>query len=568
MPKFRLLFVIAGCLLAAMWVCFHNSAVSADAGRPAIAERSISPEDSLNPLVDLTRAKRKSEAKLRQALEKPVAIAFEKIPLQEAVRRLAQAADVNILISQDALIEEGVSGKEPVSVSSKANTLHEILQRMLKPLGLNYEIHSEVIRVTTLVVTDEMLVNRHYEVGDLLKWEESHRYEPRARTNTLFFTHRRHDWLVKLLEQQTSGLWAETDGTGGFVEFQAGTMTVRQTQAVQNEIPPILKMLWRFTEDKFGKDKSLFWDSLSELHRDLPVRRALAKPVTLNFEKTPLKQVLMDLSQIVNVPVRGDWINLAEEGMKETTPITFQIKNVTLDSALQMLLEPLRLGAIVSDGSLLITGLLVANERHVGCAYDVRDLIRAGVIDKDFFSQHLWMETNGPWLEVHGVGGTVDEPLPGLLVIRQTEAGQKELAAFFEDLRQHAKANRLPRRKVQAILNPDDVVMEFYALHKKCNPPEVKRAIYDMVEADSWESHGGTGSIRIINKLLVIKAQVKVHRQVNGFLVRISSTLKKQELDRPQPIPIPMWGSTGIGNTPPGFPDWNNLQPNGPKTTD
>lgn len=526
--------LLAGCLLLMMFLGLASPDTSAD-NAPAIAERPQKPEESLNPLVDLVRARQETVAKLQKVLAKPVSIEFQNLPLEEAMQRLGDANGVTIWIDDPALKEEGVTRHDRVSYSTKELTLHQALRQILEPLGLDYVIRNEVLKLSTIIATDEMVENRYYEVGDLIEWEETHRFEPRAMSRSAVSTLHPHTWLQETIQYKTLGPWTDVDGTGGKLHYQGRVMVIWQTQRVHNEIPPILKMFRLFMANKFGKDQSVFLQSLSELDGDLRVRRALAKRVTLNFDEAPLKDVAAHLAKHLEIPVRLDIQALAEEGEDETQPISLSVKEVTLQTALELMFDRNGLEAVIVNGTLVITTLIAAEEKHLTAAYDVRDLIRDGAIHPSFFPKQIWNETSGPWQEVDGTGGHISEPLPGLLLIRQTNRVHEEVVKFLDGLREQTKerkAKGLPAQVRLEIPQPDDLVTEFYQLHTSAEAEEIKQAVEDVVEPKTWEHKGGEGRIAIIKNYLVVKNTAKVHFEVHKFLVRVSAILEEESREK------------------------------------
>ncbi len=520
--------------------------VQKSAGKPkesAMAEETAAAGESLNPFVDLARAQRETEARIREALEKSITLELKSVPLDEAVERIQKAAGVSFLIDEQGLTEEGVAIDEPVSFQAKETPLKQALDQMLERLGLGYDVENEAIEITTLIALEERLHNRHYDIADLLKWEEAHRYEPRARAHTLIRTDRSRSWLEEMIEYDTSGPWVDVDGTGGQLEAYGGVLSVRQTERVHDEIPGVLELLRLFIHDKFGKDQSVFLDSLSPHSKTLEIRRAFAKRVSVDFQKTPLKEVAAHFAKELKIPIVLNEQALIEEGLTPDEPITIELKDMTFKSVLRWILEPLGLEAIVSDGALTITTIIAADEKLHTVGYDVRDLMRSGLIERGQLERALGNETSGPWEEIDGTGGRFSEPLPGLVLIWQTERVQAEVAAVLDRLRENIKerkAKGAPPLEGPAIPKPEDVVIEVYLLHGSAKPEEVRQLIYDLVEPKTWEPQGD-GRIRIVDNLFIVKNRVSVHRQVQNLLVRMAKELNES------------WLQQGFRATPPPF---------------
>ncbi len=524
----RLVACSVGMILLTLWLL--EFPIFAEQPKPAVAERAISSEDSLNPLVDLVRAQRESEATLRKMVQKRITISFQKVPLGEALKLLEDNTEVLFFVEKSSLKEEGVTLKDVVSCTAINSTLHQALDQMLEPLGLGYRIEDEVIKICNIIENEERLSTRHHDISDLLKWEETHRHDVRALSSTVFDTSRPHHWLLSLIEQETSGPWVNIDGTGGQIDVYGTTLSIRQTERVHAEIPGILKLVRLFIKGGFGKDKSVFLSSLSPLDGDLAARRALATRVSLNFHKTPLDEVVKHLVEKLKVPVVIDEQALQEEGEEINQPITFRANNITLESALKLMLRDTGLEAIVYRGKIVITSTIACEEILHTAVYDVRDLLQDGAIHEDFFGPMIMNNTSGPWVDIDGTGGTAHEPLPGMIVVRLNARPQKEVVALLDELREQVKerkAKGLPPRFPHKKPKPEEMVIEFYRFHQNAKPAELQAAIYEMVESKSWKKNGGEGAISVINHFLVIKNRVSVHYKIHKFLDRYTVKSEK-----------------------------------------
>lgn len=110
--------------------------------------------------------------------------------------------------------------------------------------------------------------------------------------------------------------------------------------------------------------------------KEVEIRQKLKTPVSLQFENAPLSQVLAYMSKIAGINIYPDPQGLAEEGVTTDTPVTINLpQEVKLESALNLILHPLRLGYVVKDEVLKIT-----SEQHKAGdlftkTYNVADLV-------------------------------------------------------------------------------------------------------------------------------------------------------------------------------------------------
>jgi len=113
-------------------------------------------------------------------------------------------------------------------------------------------------------------------------------------------------------------------------------------------------------------------------HREV-IYRALEKPVEVDFEETPLKDVAAHFEEMLDVEVVVDRRALDGVGIGADSPITFRLSGVSARTTLELILRALDLTWIVRDEVLLITTRLEVDRYVDTRIYDVRDLIRGGI---------------------------------------------------------------------------------------------------------------------------------------------------------------------------------------------
>ncbi len=106
------------------------------------------------------------------------------------------------------------------------------------------------------------------------------------------------------------------------------------------------------------------------------IRQALSDTAAFDFQGTPLIDVMDYVADKYHLQVKFDRSVLKDVGIDLTTAlITFSAKDVSLRSALRLMLAPLGLAAIVKDEVLLVTSRAKAETTFETRLYDVRDLI-------------------------------------------------------------------------------------------------------------------------------------------------------------------------------------------------
>src|SRR3954454_20259490 len=69
---------------------------------------------------------------------------------------------------------------------------------------------------------------------------------------------------------------------------------------------------------------------------------ALERPIgEVDFDNTPLEQAVATLEQASGTPIVVDWTDLEPKGLKRTQPVTLRARGISLDEALDRILQPL-----------------------------------------------------------------------------------------------------------------------------------------------------------------------------------------------------------------------------------
>ncbi|PHS02893.1 MAG: general secretion pathway protein GspD [Blastopirellula sp.] len=120
-----------------------------------------------------------------------------------------------------------------------------------------------------------------------------------------------------------------------------------------------------------------FLERSSRLTEDeLRIQEALKTKVDVNFEKQPLQTVMDTLANMAGINVRLDSLGLAHEGVTYSTEVTIKMQQpIMLKSALNHILQPLRLSYVIQDEALKIISETQKSEDLYTETYNVADLV-------------------------------------------------------------------------------------------------------------------------------------------------------------------------------------------------
>jgi hypothetical protein len=170
------------------------------------------------------------------------------------------------------------------------------------------------------------------------------------------------------------------------------------------------------------------------------IEQALAGPLHssgLNYADTSLQDVLMQLGDEYGIPIQLDKVALEEAGIGTDSPVTMTLHNISLHSALRLILHRLQLTWMVRDEVLMVTTKESAEKDLDTCVYNVQGLVE----DSDPKSVKALMDVicgcvqTDTWA-VNGGGQAEILPLPsGLLVVSQTQAAQEQVSMLLNKIR-------------------------------------------------------------------------------------------------------------------------------------
>ncbi|NLE37064.1 MAG: hypothetical protein GX621_03470 [Pirellulaceae bacterium] len=110
--------------------------------------------------------------------------------------------------------------------------------------------------------------------------------------------------------------------------------------------------------------------------RELEIEQRLRTPISLRFTDAPLSLVLDQLQELAQISIHIDPQGLQEEGVASSTPVTINLRDeVSLKSALNLILQPLHLGYVIEDEVLKVTSEQYKNKEVYTVVYDVGDLV-------------------------------------------------------------------------------------------------------------------------------------------------------------------------------------------------
>jgi hypothetical protein len=173
-----------------------------------------------------------------------------------------------------------------------------------------------------------------------------------------------------------------------------------------------------------------------------PIGRALESVAEIDATDTPLSDLVNALEEEHGIEIQLDTRALEETGVTADVPVSFNVRGMTLGSALRHALRQHSLTWAIADGALVITTPQEAEQSYLDTrVYDVADLIapRDGAPSALDNANSLLDVIAGAvapdsWDEVGGPGAL--KVFEGALTVAQTEEVHEQLAALLAGLRE------------------------------------------------------------------------------------------------------------------------------------
>jgi hypothetical protein len=161
------------------------------------------------------------------------------------------------------------------------------------------------------------------------------------------------------------------------------------------------------------------------------VREALGDIATMEFVETPLRDVVEYLKDAHAILIEIDTKALDDVGIATDTPITRNLKGISLRTALRVLLRDLSLTYVVEDGVLTITTVHAAAMRPTIRVYQVAHLLEGDAESGEELAALLRTALQNPKSDEAALAVAAYGPL---LIVRDTEEGQAAVERLLSQI--------------------------------------------------------------------------------------------------------------------------------------
>jgi len=162
------------------------------------------------------------EQRLESVLQSPATFEFQDQALEDVLTFIEESHEINLMIDQVGLADNGIALDTPVTLTLKGLPLHTCMNLLLPPLDLDYLIRDGVVMITSSTVADEYQEIRVYDVSQL-------DIDPAS--------------LVDIVQEMCDTEWLVVDGAGGAIKVLPDCLIVNQDQKTHRQIEGLLELL-------------------------------------------------------------------------------------------------------------------------------------------------------------------------------------------------------------------------------------------------------------------------------------------------------------------------------------
>jgi hypothetical protein len=323
--------------------------------------------------------------RIETALDESTTLEFVETPLADVVDYLKHLHDIEIQLDKRALDDVGIGTDTPVTHNLKGISLRSALRLILRELDLAHILRDEVLLITTPEKARHEPVTRVYCVAELLEFgttakqlaealvlvfrlEHSDAAQPQIvpHEQTLIVSgsiedHGNLEWLLQCLHRAVHDERANTQSASTSGAGQTRACGRRRRGKVNGR--PANPLPWnRFDRTVQGPTEA-------------KIEAALLQPTTVQFVETPLQDVVDFLKDQHGIEIQIDTRALEDVGIGSDSPVTIQLKGVSLRSALRLTLRQLDLTFVIRDEVLLISTPAEAQVGSVTRVYSAAELL-------------------------------------------------------------------------------------------------------------------------------------------------------------------------------------------------
>ncbi len=376
--------------------------------------------------------------KVLAELRSPTTLEFIETPLADVVDYFKDLHGIDIRLDTEAFGDAGPNGKTPITRNLKGLSLRSTLRLMLRDLALDYVVKDGFLLITTPEAAENQPYRILYPVDEIVGRGGGAGSQAIGQS------------LVRTMVTGVAPESWQLVGGQGTISLERGlpgwSLAIKQNSRVHDEIEDLLARLRSLAKRRTDSFTPLRGRNVEAGPAEMKILKELDSPTTLEFLETPLADVVDYLKELHKIEIQIDirCRCLVDVGMGTDTPITRNLRGISLGRTLRLMLHDLDLTYVIQDEVLLITTPKIANTRQVTRVYPLDGLVRvresrgSRQLDCDRLVKALkTVVAPKTWAEVGGPGAISVIPAgpARCLVVRQCDPVHEQISDVLDRLR-------------------------------------------------------------------------------------------------------------------------------------
>lgn len=364
-----------------------------------------------------------AEKRIREVLGEPTSLDVIDAPLNEVLRYFEQLHHIEIEMDARALLDQPSEHELLVTCRIEGVPLRTVLNFILSGLDLTYLIDSDVLQITTCEEARARLKTVIYPVFDLLAPIEDDSLDVEDAFD--------YQQLIELINLNVKS-YGEITPIRGY----DGSLIISETEKGHWQIFELLQGLRQYqaSDSAMSNHEPI---RVGETEAESAVRAKLSERTTIDFVDTPLIVVVRYLGDRHDLQIEMNRSAFEDLGIDTSAAVTRKLNDVSLRSALDLILAELDLAFLIEPGMLIVTSKEGYKDQQRTVIYPTTDLTHLtennryghnelSVLIYTFVDPTSWPEGTGP--------GVIRE-FCGAMVFTQMEDVHRHTIEFLRGLR-------------------------------------------------------------------------------------------------------------------------------------
>jgi len=378
-------------------------------------------------------------SRMERLLSRPIQLERRQKPFRHVVEELNRRVPISISIDLKSLEDEGISVDDPVDLRCDGVSLRAALNQLLNQWQLGYVNQPDGILISTMDYVEQHLETQSYPVSELARVPG----EPRNDFNPLM------ELATTIVGPES---WEDVGGPATIQALPSGSLVIAQTAEnhvrLRDLFDSLLELRRRQQDDRAAQEPIvLAQDARNEMLNAVLNRRV----GRLRSDEMPLSRFADMVREETGLLLMIDTRALDDVGIPGDTPVTLDVRNISLRSALHTVLREFGLTLLIDNELVWISTPKEAEARLNATLLPVRDLVTLdGHLPAKFVpivsDQLVALVTTTiepySWDEVGGPGAIELFANQSALVVSQTDEVQAKVRWLIQGVRALRKAVR------------------------------------------------------------------------------------------------------------------------------